>query len=182
MATNFNPLGSFVQGKQAGLGLQQQQLGLQQAQADAPRRNILSDLKVQGAQRQFQQEGQQAGISQESARIQFMNRAGKALLQIPEEQRASAFSRLEPMASQVGIAPGTFTPERMTDDSLNQLVSTTQSFANDPQSLERERLRLQELTITERRQLAEDKPGLAGKTVTAKLEAEKGLKAEVAEE
>jgi hypothetical protein len=134
MATNFNPLGAFTQGKSAGLGLQQQQLGLQQAQAQAPRQNILADLQVRGAQRQFQQEGQQQGVTQETSRIQFMNRAGKALLQIPPEQREAAFSRLEPLAQQVGIEPGTFTAERMTDESLNQLIATTDRFSSDPQT------------------------------------------------
>ena len=175
---NLNPLGAFVAGKQAGIGLQQQQLGLQQAQKAAPRQNILGDLQVKGAQRQEQQ----AGVTQESARIQFMNKAGKALLQLPEDQRSAAFAKLEPLSQQVGIVPGTFTPERMTDQSLNQLIATTERFAQDPQSLERERLRLQELTITERSKLAAQKPELAGQTEAAKIEAQRGRKAEVAEE
>ena len=182
MANGFNPLGSFVAGKQAGLGLQQQQLGLQQTRADAPRRNQLADLQLQGAQRQERTAGRQEGVTQESARIKFMNQAGKALLQLPQEQRLQAFSRLEPLSQQVGIETGTFSAERMTDESLNQMINTTQGFMNDPGSLDQQRLQLRRDELSQRATLLEGEAGRKGDIEREKLLAQKGLKADVAGE
>lgn len=131
----FNPLGQFVAGKQAGLASQQQQFNLQQSQRAAPIQNALADIGLERARQGQRTDTRQAGISEQSQRIQFLNRAGKALLDAPFEQRQQAIARLEPLAQSFGIEAGTFTPERLSDESLQQLVATTEGFIGDPSTL-----------------------------------------------
>lgn len=132
---NFNPLGEFVQGKSAGLGLQQQQLGLGQAQANAPRQNTLADIGVRQAQRQETGQIQQQGISQERAKLKFLNNAGKAFKQMATvESRVQAAAMLGNMAQSVGVDPSVFSAENLTDEMVDRLISTTESFARDPKA------------------------------------------------
>lgn len=182
MANGFNPLASFLSGQKGAIDVKQRRLDLQQAQADAPRRNALADLKLEQTRQQVGAGQRQTGITQESERVQFMNRAGKALLQLAPEQREQAFARLEPLAERVGIQPGTFTPERLTDESLNQLISTTEGFIRDPQLLEQQKLNLRERELEQRGQLLRDEPRRKGDIEREKLLAQKTLKAEVAGE
>ncbi|MEE8289582.1 MAG: hypothetical protein V3R25_09235 [Nitrosomonadaceae bacterium] len=186
-----NALQSFVGGKSAGLGLQQQQLGLQQAQLNAPRQNALADIQLQQAQAGQAQQQRTAGIGQESDRIRFLNQAGKALRGLPEDPniRMQAFSKLAPLAKQFGIPDGVFIEERLTNQSLDDLIRVTEGFAQNPQSLEQARLDAKKLDqdlrqqeISQREKLFFAKPDQAGDITTSKLEAEKGLKSEVAGE
>lgn len=178
----FNPLGQFIAGKQAGLGLQEQQLGLQTARRQAPIRNALADIGLERARQQQGAELRQGDISSERSRLLFLNRAGKALLSFPPEQRSAAFGKLTPLAERVGIPAGTFTADQLTDENLSQLISTTEGFISDPRSLEQQKLSLRGRELEQRRELAFARPELAGLTEAEKLGAQKGVKAEVAGE
>jgi len=167
----FNPLGQFVAGKQAKLGLQQQES-----------RNALADIGLERAKQGHLTSGRQTGIQQERERLLFLNRAGKALLSVDPSQRGAALQRIGPLAERVGIPAGTFTADQLTDENIQGLVNTTEEFINNPQSLERDKLSLRERELKQRKELAFAKPGLAGQTKKEQIEAEKGRKAEVAGE
>lgn len=127
----------FLQGLATGESIQAER-------QQAPIRNRLAQLQLQGAEQQAQQAQQQQGIGQETQRLQFMHNAARALRQMPLEQRSSAFQRLAPLAQQVGIDPAQFAPDQLTDVNLDQSIATTTRFMNDPASLSTEVRSLQE--------------------------------------
>lgn len=182
MATRSNALGQFIGAQQAGFSAQKSRLGLADARRNQPIRNELADIGLARARREEQTSGRQTGITEESQRVQFLNNVGKAFLNIPEPQRQLAAQRITPLAEQVGVDPGVFTPERMTDQSLQQLVSLTEGFIRNPETLEKQKLDLRERELTQRKELAFARPELAGQTEAEKLEAQRGRKADVAGE
>ena len=184
-----NALGAFLGAKQAGLGLQRQQQGIltpdgMQIQSLGLQRQ---QQGLQQGRQQLSEFGRKSGISRESERIKFMNQAGKALLSLPLEQRFSAFSRLEPMSAKVGIQPGTFTQERMSDEELNRMVSTTEGFINNPQSFSAAQREFEGLTKNfteeEKAQARRVKTGLEPRAVGSSVQTitEKGSAQEVAQ-
>lgn len=177
MAT-FDPLQSFQTAESGALDIQRQRQGLEMGKTQ----NALANVGLQGAQRNLQSSTRQEGISQEGQRVQFMNKAGKALLRIPVERRGEAFAKLEPFAQQVGIKQGTFTPERLSDESLQQLIQTTEGFIRDPATLEQQRLNLRERELQQRGQLLREEPFRKGAIEREKIEAQRGRKADVAGE
>jgi len=97
--------------------------------------NALADLALEQRRQSGAFTQQQQGVSGELQKIKFMNNAAKSLIRIPAEQRASAFQRLEPLAERVGIQPGSFTVDQLTDENLNQLINSTSQFIQNPQAL-----------------------------------------------
>lgn len=111
--------------------------GLQQAQqlGAGERSNALADLALEQRRQGIDITQQKQGVSVELQKIKFMNNAGRALLQMPQNQRAAAFQRLEPLAEKVGIQRGTFTADQLTDENLQQLVQATSQLIQNPQEL-----------------------------------------------
>ncbi|MEE9304390.1 MAG: hypothetical protein V3U84_11505 [Thiotrichaceae bacterium] len=132
---SFNPVASFQAAESNALASQGSRLKLQQARKNAPRQNVLADIGVRQAQRGEQAGIRQSGISQENQRVQFLNKFGEAMSQIPTvEGRIQAAQILTPLAQKVGIDPAVFTPENLSNQGLQQLLTTTRGFINDPAS------------------------------------------------
>lgn len=102
---------------------------------DAQRQSALADLALEQQRQQMLSQNKEQSVSEEFRRLQFMNNAGRALLGVPAQQRAAAFQRLIPAANSVGIDAAQFTPDQLTDENLNQLVSSTTAFLQNPQQL-----------------------------------------------
>lgn len=138
-----SPLQSFIQGAQAGQQRRANEFSLQQAKLAAPAQNELLDLQLRQAQAGAQQGQQEQAIGQEMQRLQFMHKAALALRQLPMEQRPQAFQRLSPLAQRLGIDTSQFGADQLTDEFLNQSISLTQRFIQNPQAMSAE---LQSLT------------------------------------
>lgn len=102
---------------------------------DAQRQSALADLALEQQRQQMLSQNKEQSVSEEFRKLQFMNNAGRALLGVPAQQRAAAFQRLIPAANSVGIDAAQFTPDQLTDENLNQLVSSTSAFLQNPQQL-----------------------------------------------
>lgn len=99
------------------------------------RQNALSDLAIEQRKQTIATTEQTQGVSGELGKLKFMNNAAKSLIRLPAEQRAAAFQRLEPLAERVGIQPGSFTADQLTDENLTQLINSTAQFLQNPQAL-----------------------------------------------
>lgn len=133
---SFDPVGRFQGARSTALSNEARSLGLQQAKQDLPRQNALADIQLRQAQQGEQAGLRQAGISQESSRVKFLNQFGLAMEQIPTlEGRMRAAQTLAPLAQKVGVDPAVFTPENLSIQGIQQLLSTTSSFINDPSKL-----------------------------------------------
>jgi hypothetical protein len=173
---------SFIQGLQSGQESVRRGERFELDKQQAAQRSALADLALEQKKQQFATQQQQQGVSDEMRRIQFMNQAGKALLNISPQQRVNAFQRLLPAAETVGIPAGVFTPDQLTDENLNQLITSTSAFIQNPQRLEQAKLQLRERELEQRKELALQRPELRAEEERQKLEAQRGIKAEVAGE
>lgn len=119
-----------------GIG-QQVISGIGQAQTQERGRtsNALADLALEQRKQQIATGQQQQGVSGELQKLKFMNNAAKSLINVPPQQRAAAFQKLEPLAERVGIQPGSFTADQLTDENLTQLINSTSQFLQNPQAL-----------------------------------------------
>lgn len=115
---------SFFEGQRA-----QQQFESSQKQS------ALADLALEQQKQQFATQQREQGASDEMRRLKFMNNAGRALLGVNPQQRIQAFEKLIPAAQSVGIDPSQFSVDQLTDENLQQLVSSTATFLQNPQQL-----------------------------------------------
>lgn len=164
----FNLAGAFQGAQQNALTSQ-----LQQEQ--------LSRVRT-GAQRE-QQAFEQSDISR---RARLVNQSAKALLNLPAQQRQQAYQQLKPRLNQLGVDTSPFDGVQFTDEALNNAIASTQGVISDPKGFERDlktrTLDVRERELEQRGELLREQPRRKGEEEKFKLEAQRGLKAEVEEE
>ena len=183
----FNPLAEFVGGQSSALGLQSQRQGGAREAAAAPVRNELAQINLQRARTGAEREGQQAEQQQMLQKANIINQSARALKNIDPSQRQAAFTSLAPRLEAFGIDPGQFAQSNFNDQDLDGVIASTQGFLRDPESLsniaiKQRTLDIREKELAQRGELLSQKPQREGEIVKSKLEAERGLKAEVAGE
>ncbi len=196
MVDGVSPLGAFLGGQERALGIQQQKLGLEQARAAAPQQAAMRDIQLQR---------QQLGIGQDETQValqksQLLSNAIDAVAKLPADQRFQTVNQLRPELQQFGIDLPELGPEQLTDSELARHKAALTGFAQDPRAAiaqltagQREFQGLtQGLSPEEQLQARKVKLGLEpraaiaasefGDREAAKLEAQKGRKADIAAE
>lgn len=113
-----SPLQSFLSGKSAGIGLQQQQLGLDEARQAAPQNAAIRDANLQRQKQQLQSQQGEQNIKGMQLLGQFSQRAK----QLPIEQRQALFQRVRPTLENFGIDLSGVDPQTdFTDAGLMEL-------------------------------------------------------------
>ena len=157
----FNPLQRLFAGKQR------------------VRDDQLADVNMERAGQARILEGQKQELSSQNKRISGLNKFGRAFQKLPDvASRMELASKNASFAQSLGIDPGIFVEKRLTDEAVNELVSTTSELMRDPSKLQQltteqrnradqvQRLKSEDPTI---RGLAERSSGAAAKagTITA---------------
>lgn len=133
----FNPVQSFQTARHNAQLADKNKFEMQQALQNAPRKNALADITLRKAQSGEQVAGRDAGIATEMQKIQFMNQASKAIRSLPEDlqRRQQAFQTLTPLAQKLGIDTGQYTNVDLTNQNLEQMILSTDSFISNPEAL-----------------------------------------------
>jgi hypothetical protein len=95
----MDALSSFLSGKQAGIGLQQQKLALDEAKQSAPHRAAMRDVTLERQQQQLQ--SRQGAQSLQG--MQLLGQFSKRAKQLPLEQRVSLFENVKPALEKFGV-------------------------------------------------------------------------------
>lgn len=124
---------SFIEGlKQAGEARTRQQ------------QNALSDLVLEQRRQDIQTGRHQQGISQEMAKLRFINNAAKALKRVPENQWLESFDKLRPLGARVGVDFNQFDVNQLTHENIDNIIATTDTFLSDPSKLSAAQRELQD--------------------------------------
>jgi len=168
MANGFNALvpdigGRFAEGQAQQLGVQQArqnllsgQQQLQQTRREAPLRNALLDLRLEGARQQQKRDVTRSGQQQALQRATIVNQSARALKGLPFQQRQAALQALTPRLSEFGVDPSAFQGQELSDVNLDNAIAATQGIIQSPeQGLQNLRLQLEkQRTATQREGLA----------------------------
>lgn len=135
----FNPVQDFQRGRQNALTIQGQEQGIAREASAAPIRDQLSKLGLQETQKgitrsdaQNKRTDTQNEQSDSIQKMTILNNVSKALAQLPEQQRAAAFSALEPELAKFGIDTAGIKQTGFSDAAIQQAINTTQGFLKDP--------------------------------------------------
>lgn len=131
----FNPVQSFQTANQNRLSQITQQQGIDRESLQAPIRDQLSQLNLKQAQTGVERGDQQFDQNQALQRAKIINQSARALKQIPLESRGKALLSLEPQLEQFGIPVGSFSPDQLTDENLDEAIASTQGFLQNPNTL-----------------------------------------------
>jgi hypothetical protein len=189
----MDALSSFLSGKQAGIGLQQKKLALDEAKQSAPHRAAMRDVTLERQQQQLQ--SRQGAQSLQG--MQLLGQFSKRAKQLPLEQRVSLFENVKPALEKFGVdISGIDYSTDFTDAGLAELDTGLGQVQQQMTSGQREFEHLADaggFTPEQKQQAARVAAGIEAKPLSLtpeqvaererqKLEAQKGLKAEVAGE
>lgn len=124
-----SPLQSFLGGQERALGIQQQQLSLDQSRQAAPQLAAQRDLSLQRQKLGLSED--QMGVSLKQA--QLLNNALDAIQKLPEQQRFDVARRLQPELQKFGINLPEFGPEQLTDQALQGHKAALVGFVQNPE-------------------------------------------------
>jgi len=133
--TPFNPVQAFQVGRQNALSIQGQEQGIARETAAAPIRNQAKELGLQTQQRSFERTGVQNEQSDAVQKATILNNVARSLATIPENQRAAAFSQIEPKLATFGIETNNIKDRGFSDGQLQLAIAGTQGLINDPSKL-----------------------------------------------
>ena len=129
----FDPVGAFQRGRSNALSIQGQEQKLAQAAAEAPARNQLLDMKLQGAQTAQQRAQTGFAESDEIKRSKVMSKVANAMLTADESQWPGMIEQLNPKLETFGLPP--LVLENLSKDKFKQVMDVSQSFIDDPNKL-----------------------------------------------